>query len=148
MKYALPPDTLTPVPNAYQSPQQRLPGVGANPLPPSPFTPPVAQVAPTISQTNLNGQGQTGYNSQPLTSYNIEGGQSSYYSPPESYNTGEQGMYHPVTPHWCYCKRVELKECWYTFSLVDSIKLEEAYNSGKNFLVNTCYSMLLVKIQL
>lgn len=132
MKYAMPPDTLTPVLSAYQPPQQRP--HGSTPLPPSPFNPPIAQVAPTISQTSMNSQ--SGYNSPPMSGYDMEGGQSSYYTSPQSapYNTGEQGLYHPVTPHWCYCKRVELKECWYTFSLVDSMKLEEAYNSGNDHL--------------
>jgi hypothetical protein len=96
-----------------------------------------------MSSSGYNSQPTTGYNSQPQTEYNIPsqsdfGSQqpSGYYNLPQSapYNTGEQAIYQPVTPHWCYSKRVELKECWYTFSLVDSMKLEEAYNSG-----NTCH---------
>ena len=143
MRYAMLPDTLTPVPGSYQSPQPRFTGPSASPLPPSPFSPPVAQVAPTMSSSGYNSQPTTGYNSQPQTEYNIPsqsdfGSQqpSGYYNLPQSapYNTGEQAIYQPVTPHWCYSKRVELKECWYTFSLVDSMKLEEAYNSG-----NTCH---------
>ncbi|XP_052099369.1 phospholipase DDHD2-like isoform X2 [Mytilus californianus] len=136
MKYAMPPETLTPVPNMFQQPPgaQRFPGPTSNPLPPSPFTPPVAQVAPTMStssgynvefQGGFNGQQQPGFNGQQPSGYYSS-------SQPAPYNTGDQGIYQPVTPHWCYSKRVELKECWYTFSLVDSIKLEEAYNSGND----------------
>ncbi|CAC5376706.1 SEC23-interacting protein,Phospholipase DDHD2 [Mytilus coruscus] len=135
MKYAMPPETLTPVPNMFQQPPgaQRFPGPTSNPLPPSPFTPPVAQVAPTMSTSGYNVEFQGGFNGQQQPGFN---GQqpSGYYSSSQSapYNTGDQGIYQPVTPHWCYSKRVELKECWYTFSLVDSIKLEEAYNSGND----------------
>lgn len=41
------------------------------------------------------------------------------------------GIYIPVQPHWCFCKRVETRDIWYPFSLMDSMRLEEALRSGK-----------------
>uniref|UniRef100_A0A8B9B948 SEC23-interacting protein n=1 Tax=Anser brachyrhynchus TaxID=132585 RepID=A0A8B9B948_9AVES len=40
-----------------------------------------------------------------------------------------QNQYEPVQPHWFYCKEVEDKQVWMPFSLLDSAKLEEVYNS-------------------
>lgn len=40
------------------------------------------------------------------------------------------GIYIPVQPHWCFCKRVETRDIWYPFSLMDSMRLEEALRSG------------------
>ncbi|NXX46133.1 S23IP protein, partial [Tricholaema leucomelas] len=40
-----------------------------------------------------------------------------------------QHQYEPVQPHWFYCKEVEDKQIWLPFSLLDSAKLEEVYNS-------------------
>ncbi|NWI08651.1 S23IP protein, partial [Crypturellus soui] len=40
-----------------------------------------------------------------------------------------QNQYEPVQPHWFYCKEVEDKQIWLPFSLLDSAKLEEVYNS-------------------
>lgn len=42
-----------------------------------------------------------------------------------------QSQYEPVQPHWFYCKEVEDKQIWMPFSVLDSAKLEEVYNSGK-----------------
>ncbi|XP_076830402.1 SEC23-interacting protein isoform X2 [Brachyhypopomus gauderio] len=38
-------------------------------------------------------------------------------------------VYEPVQPHWFYCKQVESKNVWLPFSIVDSIQLEETFNS-------------------
>ncbi|NWI95676.1 S23IP protein, partial [Pitta sordida] len=38
-------------------------------------------------------------------------------------------QYEPVQPHWFYCKEVEDKQIWMPFSLLDSAKLEEVFNS-------------------
>ncbi|TRZ04002.1 hypothetical protein DNTS_001157 [Danionella cerebrum] len=38
-------------------------------------------------------------------------------------------VYEPVQPHWFYCKQVEAKVVWLPFSILDSIHLEETYNS-------------------
>nr|XP_006111499.1 SEC23-interacting protein [Pelodiscus sinensis] len=40
-----------------------------------------------------------------------------------------QNQYEPVQPHWFYCKEVETKQIWMPFSVLDSVKLEEVYNS-------------------
>ncbi|XP_030342531.1 SEC23-interacting protein [Strigops habroptila] len=40
-----------------------------------------------------------------------------------------QNQYEPVQPHWFYCKEVEDKQIWMPFSMLDSAKLEEVYNS-------------------
>lgn len=52
--------------------------------------------------------------------------------PPGNVPPGEgSGIYIPVQPHWCFCKRVETRDIWYPFSLMDSMRLEEALRSGK-----------------
>ncbi|XP_037637670.1 SEC23-interacting protein isoform X1 [Sebastes umbrosus] len=38
-------------------------------------------------------------------------------------------VYEPVQPHWFYCKQVESKSVWLPFSIIDSLQLEETYNS-------------------
>lgn len=38
-------------------------------------------------------------------------------------------MYQPVQPHWFYNKKIENKSFWTPFSLVDSIRLEDAHQS-------------------
>uniref|UniRef100_A0A673LRC2 SEC23-interacting protein-like n=1 Tax=Sinocyclocheilus rhinocerous TaxID=307959 RepID=A0A673LRC2_9TELE len=43
---------------------------------------------------------------------------------PYAYN-----VYEPVQPHWFYCKQVESKMVWLPFSILDSICLEETFNS-------------------
>ncbi|KFQ25819.1 SEC23-interacting protein, partial [Merops nubicus] len=40
-----------------------------------------------------------------------------------------QNQYEVVQPHWFYCKEVEDKQIWLPFSILDSAKLEEVYNS-------------------
>jgi len=39
-------------------------------------------------------------------------------------------VYEAVQPHWFYCKQVEAKSVWLPFSFIDSLQLEETYNSG------------------
>ncbi|XP_039528519.1 SEC23-interacting protein isoform X1 [Pimephales promelas] len=43
---------------------------------------------------------------------------------PYTYN-----VYEPVQHHWFYCKQVESKMVWLPFSILDSIRLEETFNS-------------------
>ncbi|XP_036402984.1 LOW QUALITY PROTEIN: SEC23-interacting protein [Megalops cyprinoides] len=43
---------------------------------------------------------------------------------PYAYN-----VYEPVQPHWFYCKQVESKIIWLPFSILDSVQLEETFNS-------------------
>ncbi|XP_076599003.1 SEC23-interacting protein [Chaetodon auriga] len=55
---------------------------------------------------------------------------------PYNYN-----IYEPVQPHWFYCKQVESKSVWLPFSIIDSLHLEETYNSvqpdPENVIVRT-----------
>ncbi|XP_035519218.1 SEC23-interacting protein [Morone saxatilis] len=55
---------------------------------------------------------------------------------PYNYN-----VYEPVQPHWFYCKQVESKCVWLPFSIIDSLQLEETYNSvqpdPENVIVRT-----------
>ncbi|XP_061766796.1 SEC23-interacting protein [Nerophis ophidion] len=50
-------------------------------------------------------------------------------------------VYEPVQPHWFYCKLVELRSVWLPFSIIDSLQLEETYNSvqpdPENVIVRT-----------
>ncbi|XP_041645665.1 SEC23-interacting protein [Cheilinus undulatus] len=38
-------------------------------------------------------------------------------------------VYEAIQPHWFYCKQVESKSVWLPFSFIDSLQLEETYNS-------------------
>ena len=42
----------------------------------------------------------------------------------------QYNVYEAVQPHWFFCKQVESKSVWLPFSIIDSIQLEETYNSG------------------
>lgn len=62
---------------------------------------------------------------------------------------GANAVYETVQPHWCYCKLVEGREHWYPFSLMDAIKLEDAFNgkSGEifqNLLFYHCFTFMLI----
>ncbi|XP_072534261.1 SEC23-interacting protein isoform X3 [Salminus brasiliensis] len=50
-------------------------------------------------------------------------------------------VYEPVQPHWFYCKQVEAKKVWLPFSILDSLQLEETFNSvqpdPENVIVST-----------
>uniref|UniRef100_A0A1A7YL31 SEC23 interacting protein n=1 Tax=Iconisemion striatum TaxID=60296 RepID=A0A1A7YL31_9TELE len=50
-------------------------------------------------------------------------------------------VYEAVQPHWFYCKQVESKNIWLPFSIIDSLQLEEVYNSvqpdPENVIVRT-----------
>ncbi|XP_074531450.1 SEC23-interacting protein [Halichoeres trimaculatus] len=50
-------------------------------------------------------------------------------------------VYEAVQPHWFYCKQVESKSVWLPFSFIDSLQLEETYNSvqpdPENVIVRT-----------
>ena len=48
------------------------------------------------------------------------------------------GFYTPVTPHWFYSSRMELRTIWKPFSFNDSSRLEEAFRSGKIFSFMVC----------
>ncbi|KAG5831510.1 hypothetical protein ANANG_G00304460 [Anguilla anguilla] len=38
-------------------------------------------------------------------------------------------VYEPVQPHWFFCRHVESKNIWLPFSVLDSVQLEETFNS-------------------
>ncbi|KAM7072671.1 SEC23-interacting protein isoform 2-T3 [Molossus nigricans] len=40
-----------------------------------------------------------------------------------------QSQYEPVQPHWFHCREVECRQLWVPFSVLDSLNLEEVYNS-------------------
>ncbi|XP_061693189.1 SEC23-interacting protein [Syngnathoides biaculeatus] len=50
-------------------------------------------------------------------------------------------VYEPIQPHWFFCKLVESKSLWLPFSIIDSLQLEETYNSvqpdPENVIVRT-----------
>ncbi|KAK7110285.1 triacylglycerol hydrolase DDHD2-like [Littorina saxatilis] len=52
--------------------------------------------------------------------------------PPQGMMLPGVGLYHPVQYHWCYKKEVEGREIWYTFSRLDSKRLEERYQKEKS----------------
>ncbi|KAJ3610238.1 hypothetical protein NHX12_022332 [Muraenolepis orangiensis] len=41
----------------------------------------------------------------------------------------QYNVYEAVQPHWFFCKEVESKSVWLPFSIIDSIQLDETYNS-------------------
>ncbi|CAL8257070.1 unnamed protein product [Lota lota] len=53
----------------------------------------------------------------------------------------QYNVYEAVQPHWFFCKQVESKSVWLPFSIIDSIQLEETYNSvqpdPENVIVRT-----------
>ncbi|XP_055027196.2 SEC23-interacting protein [Misgurnus anguillicaudatus] len=76
--------------------------------PPTAFSkPPPTQLPPPPAATNVTG---------PLVPANP--------MVPYTYN-----VYEPVQPHWFFCKQVESKMIWLPFSILDSIHLEETFNS-------------------
>uniref|UniRef100_A0A8C2X4T3 SEC23 interacting protein n=1 Tax=Cyclopterus lumpus TaxID=8103 RepID=A0A8C2X4T3_CYCLU len=98
------PPTHTPQRNPYAlgSPPQTFPSSGPA------FTkpPPTQFQAPPPTATTAGAMVPAG----PMMQYN--------------YN-----VYEPVQPHWFYCKQVESKSVWLPFSIIDSLQLEETYNS-------------------
>ncbi|XP_048060870.1 SEC23-interacting protein [Megalobrama amblycephala] len=76
--------------------------------PPAAFTkPPPPQIPPPPGSTGMAG---------PLVPANS--------MVPYTYN-----VYEPIQHHWFYCKQVESKMVWLPFSILDSIRLEETFNS-------------------
>ncbi|XP_016892900.1 SEC23-interacting protein isoform X2 [Cynoglossus semilaevis] len=109
------PPTHTPQQNPYSfsSPPSTFPSPGST------FTkPPPTQFATPPPQANPGVIVPTG----PMMSYN--------------YN-----VYEAVQPHWFFCKQVESKSVWLPFSIIDSLQLEETFNSvqpdPENVIVRT-----------
>ncbi|XP_029645752.1 phospholipase DDHD2 isoform X2 [Octopus sinensis] len=106
LRYAPPPaETYSPAhPKSYRAQSQvgPPPKVGEMPM-----------YATTSSDPSMFHQ------SQQMTSVN--------YQPPVDCNAS---FYQPVQAHWCFCKRIENREVWFPFSIVDSIRLENAFQNG------------------
>uniref|UniRef100_A0A671P158 SEC23-interacting protein-like n=1 Tax=Sinocyclocheilus anshuiensis TaxID=1608454 RepID=A0A671P158_9TELE len=120
--YTHPPNAPTPPPPTQSSQQSYNPyrhtavSSKANPYLMAPelqhhdfaiFQPPPTQIPPPPTTANMTG---------PLVPSNS--------MVPYAYN-----VYEPVQPHWFYCKQVESKMVWLPFSILDSICLEETFNS-------------------
>ncbi|XP_022287855.2 triacylglycerol hydrolase DDHD2-like isoform X2 [Crassostrea virginica] len=92
---------------------------------PSMFNPPpVAQVPPTMNQSYQPPPSQSPMPPKPNFTATVP--------PPGSGPPGEGNVvYIPVQHHWCFCKKVESRDIWYPFSLMDSVRLEEALRNGK-----------------
>ncbi|XP_040847937.1 SEC23-interacting protein isoform X2 [Ochotona curzoniae] len=94
-----PPPATPPVPVQYPGPPESLP-------------PP--QVPPVVSPAQLQQQAHARPAGPPVP------------GPPP---LALQNQYEPVQPHWFYCKEVEHRQLWMPFSVLDSMNLEEIYNS-------------------
>ncbi|XP_052772575.1 phospholipase DDHD2-like isoform X1 [Mya arenaria] len=55
--------------------------------------------------------------------------------PGMGYVPNATGVYAPVSPHWCFCKKVEGRDVWYPLSMSDNLTLEDAFNTGQANLV-------------
>ncbi|XP_053357802.1 SEC23-interacting protein [Clarias gariepinus] len=113
----------------HQTPQHFNPYSQTPPpptFPSAPLTfiqPPPSQVPPPPSGHSMAGPAGPMVPANPMMQYS-------------QYN-----VYEPVQPHWFYCKQVESKKVWLPFSILDSIKLEETFNSvqpdPENVIVST-----------
>ncbi|ESO93104.1 hypothetical protein LOTGIDRAFT_232837 [Lottia gigantea] len=117
--YAPPPQgSYAPTPQGTYAPS---PGTAASHFPPntgSPFAPPLAQSSPrppTAMVTPMAPQHQS-------DAYNMSSRSS---APP----TTSSFLYQPVQHHWCFSTIIEKRQIWKPFSIRDSLKLEEAYNT-------------------
>ncbi|XP_038044465.1 phospholipase DDHD2-like isoform X2 [Patiria miniata] len=69
----------------------------------------------------------------PPTSADLHHAQST--GPQSGASPGPGGTpYHPVQPHWFYCKEFDRGEVWNPFSIMDSIRLDEALHASYNNL--------------
>lgn len=123
LRYAQPPPgTYASTQQSFQSPQG--PGQYFQPQmgPPSAMGPPTAVVPPTSMSSGSFVPSAPPQPPPPL---------GTQLPPPRRESGTGSGMYHPVQHHWCYSKQVENKEIWFPFTLMDSIRLEEAFQSRK-----------------
>ncbi|XP_059215534.1 SEC23-interacting protein [Centropristis striata] len=102
------PEVLPPTHSPQQNPYALSSAPQTFPMPGPPFTkpPPTQMPSPPPAATTAGAIVPAG----PMMQYN--------------YN-----VYEPVQPHWFYCKLVESKSVWLPFSIIDSLQLEETYNS-------------------
>uniref|UniRef100_A0A673Y2I3 SEC23 interacting protein n=1 Tax=Salmo trutta TaxID=8032 RepID=A0A673Y2I3_SALTR len=137
-------------------PQPFVTGVHQNPM--GSYTPPPSTVTPPPLQApdqSYNPYRHTPLSSRAKPYMPASEVQSLFHPPPQQnpYTVGSPGpppmaqhsatagalvpanqmmqynVYEAVQPHWFFCKQVESKSAWLPFSILDSIQLEEIYNS-------------------
>ncbi|XP_056466181.1 SEC23-interacting protein isoform X1 [Gadus chalcogrammus] len=113
----------------------------ANPYMPSPEVLPPPTTAPQQQQQQQNpyslGAAPQGYGMPPPAFTKPPPGQMQSPLPPPTMAGAlvpanammQYNVYEAVQPHWFFCKQVESKSVWLPFSIIDSIQLEETYNS-------------------
>ncbi|KAE8280365.1 SEC23-interacting protein p125 [Larimichthys crocea] len=144
---------MNPAPPAFGNAVYQSP-MGRHTPPPTTMTPPPPQMQPQ----SHNPRTRTLFGSPPQT-FPLSG--PTYTKPPPTQIQGpppqastagaivpanpmmpyNYNVYEPVQPHWFYCKQVESKSMWLPFSIIDSLQLEETYNSvqpdPENVIVRT-----------
>jgi hypothetical protein len=89
----------------------------------------VVQVTPMVSMSMVSAS--TGSMNEPIM---LNPSQSS------GAMISSQKLYVPVQPHWYFCKIVEHRAMWFPMSLLDSVKLEDAFKKGE-------YSYLISRLK-
>uniref|UniRef100_A0A673YU36 SEC23 interacting protein n=1 Tax=Salmo trutta TaxID=8032 RepID=A0A673YU36_SALTR len=130
--YTPPPNTVTPpppqAPDQSYNPYRHTPlSSRAKPYMPAPevqslSSPPVQQNPYTMGSQAPTFQSIQG--PPPMTQHSTTAGALVPANQMMQYN-----VYEAVQPHWFFCKQVESKSVWLPFSILDSIQLEEIYNS-------------------
>uniref|UniRef100_A0A8C7RZH6 SEC23 interacting protein n=1 Tax=Oncorhynchus mykiss TaxID=8022 RepID=A0A8C7RZH6_ONCMY len=119
-QYTPPPNTVTPpppqAPDQSYNPYRHTPlSSRAKPYMPAPEVQSLSSPPPPPTQI----QGPP-----PMTHHSTTAGALVPANQIIQYN-----VYEAVQPHWFFCKQVESKSVWLPFSILDSIQLEEIYNS-------------------
>uniref|UniRef100_A0A8C7CS82 SEC23 interacting protein n=1 Tax=Oncorhynchus kisutch TaxID=8019 RepID=A0A8C7CS82_ONCKI len=135
--YTPPPNTVTPpppqAPDQSYNPYRHTPlSSRAKPYMPAPEVQSLSSLPVQQNPYTMGSQAPT-FQSPPPTQ--IQG------PPPMTHHSTTAGalvpanqmiqynVYEAVQPHWFFCKQVESKSVWLPFSILDSIQLEEIYNS-------------------
>ena len=126
MRYAQPPpDTYAAKPHAPSDGHTDLSALPTfNTPPPSGYSP-----APFMVPAST-GSGPPPTSVFPGSAGQPSGAPSFAQGPPSGMMVPGAGMYQAVRHHWCYRKMVEGHEVWYTFSRLDSSRLEEQFSKG------------------
>ncbi|XP_077438251.1 SEC23-interacting protein [Vanacampus margaritifer] len=146
----------TPPPSTMTSPPPQMQPQSHNPYR---HTPTSSKASPYIPAPEVLPQSHTSQHNP----YSVTSGSQSFTKPPPTHmqtpppapptnSTGavvpagpmmqyNYNVYEPIQPHWFYCKLVESKSVWLPFSIIDSLQLEETYNSvqpdPENVIVRT-----------
>ena len=126
MRYAQPP------PDTYAT-KPHVPSDGQTDLsaPPTFNTPPPSGYSPAPFMVPAStGSGPPPTSVFPGSTGQPSGAPSFAQGPPSGMMVPGSGMYQAVRHHWCYRKMVEGHEVWYTFSRLDSSRLEEQFSKG------------------